>query len=85
MSLNSEEDKNINFYIKKYEIIELPFILSINTNLDIYALLIKNKNFINRIMKRRVILYGQKYILIGFIMQASDFQSYNKDYQTSFK
>ena len=31
-----EDDKNINFYIKKYEIIDLPFILSININLSSY-------------------------------------------------
>ena len=36
----NEDDKNINFYIKKYEIRELPFILSINTNLLSYNLLI---------------------------------------------
>ena len=37
----NEDDKNINFYIKKYEIIELLFILSINTDLSSYDLLIK--------------------------------------------
>ena len=42
-------------------------------------------------MKRNIILYGQKYILIGFVTQpyqnyfASYFQYYNKDYQKSFK
>ena len=33
-----EDGKNINFYIKKYEILEFPFILSINTNLSLYGL-----------------------------------------------
>ena len=87
----SKDDKNINFYIKKYEIMELSFILSINTNLAIYHLLIKNNNFINKIIKRNIVLYGQNYSLIGFITQPhpnhfnSYFESYNKDYETSFK
>jgi len=63
----------------------------INTNLATYDLLIKNKNFINRIMKRNIILYGQNYTLIGFITQPypnhfiSYFDCYNKEYQTNFK
>ena len=87
----SEDDKNINFYIKKYEILELPFILSINTNLSTYDLLIKNKKFITRIFKRNIVLYGQKYTLIGFITQPyqnhfiSYFVNYNKEYQISIK
>ena len=87
----SEDDKNINFYVKKYEIIELPFILSINTNLSTYDLLIKNKKFITRIFKRNIVLYGQKYTLIGFITQPyqnhfiSYFVNYNKEYQISIK
>ncbi len=42
-------------------------------------------------MKRNIILYGQKYIWIGFVTQSyqnhfvSYFQYYNKDYQKSFK
>ena len=28
----SEDDKNMNLYLKEYEILQLPIILSINTN-----------------------------------------------------
>ncbi len=30
----SDKDNHLNFYIKKYEILHLPFILSININLN---------------------------------------------------
>ena len=50
----SEDDKNVNFYVKKYEILQLPLILSINTNLSNFNLLIKNKDFLNKIMKKEI-------------------------------
>ena len=49
-----EDNHNMNFYVKKYEILELPFILSFNTNLSNFILLIKNKDFLNKIMKNEI-------------------------------
>ena len=51
-----EDNQNVNFYVKKYEILELPLILSINTNLSNFNLLIKNKDFLNKILKNEIIL-----------------------------
>ena len=45
-----EDNENMNFFVKKYEILELPFILSFNTNLSNFILLIKNKDFFNKII-----------------------------------
>ena len=55
----SEDDKNVNFYVKKYEILQLPLILSINTNLSNFNLLIKNKYFLNKIMKKEINFTGK--------------------------
>ena len=76
----SEDDKNVNFYVKKYEILQLPLILSINTNLSNFNLLIKNKDFVNKIMKKEIKLYGEQYSLLGFITQPyqNHFVSYFK-------
>ena len=85
----SEDDKNVNFYVKKYEILELPLILSINTNLSNFNLLIKNKDFLNKILKNEIILYGEKYLLLGFVTQpyqnhfVSYFKNYNQEYSKS--
>ena len=85
----SEDDKNVNFYVKKYEILELPLILSINTNLSNFNLLIKNKDFLNKIMKNEITLYGEKYLLLGFVTQpyqnhfVSYFKNYNQEYSKS--
>ena len=85
----SEDDKNVNFYVKKYDILQLPLILSINTNLSNFNLLIKNKDFLNKIMKKEIKLYGEKYLLIGFITQpyqnhfVSYFKNYNQEYTNS--
>ena len=40
-----EDDKNMNFYVKKYEISQLQLILSVGANLSNFNLLIKNKDF----------------------------------------
>ena len=85
----SEDDKNVNFYVKKYEILQLPLILSINTNLSNFNSLIKNKDFLNKIMKKEIKLYGEKYSLLGFITQpyqnhfVSYFKNYNQEYAKS--
>ena len=82
----SDNDKNVNFYVKKYVILELPLILSINTNLSNFNLLLKNKDFLNKIMKNEITLYGEKYLLLGFVTQpyqnhfASYFKNYNQEY-----
>ena len=33
----SENNNNIQFYVKKYEILEMPLILSLNTNINEFA------------------------------------------------
>ena len=45
----NENDNLVNFYVKKYEIEELPLILSINTNINDYDELVKYNNKINTI------------------------------------
>ena len=52
---NSEYDSNVNFYVKIYQIIDIPPILSINTNISDYKLLPDNKNFIINIFKNKFI------------------------------
>ena len=32
-----EDDISVQFYVKKYEILEIPYILSINTNINDYS------------------------------------------------
>ena len=49
----SEDDANIQYYVKKYEIIEIPYILSINTNINDYNELVKYNEFINKILKMK--------------------------------
>ena len=63
----SEDDKNVQFYVKKYEILEMPFILSINTNINNYSELIKYNDFINKIFKNEIKLYNIDYKLVGFV------------------
>ena len=48
-----DNDKKINFYVKKDEILQLSLILSINTNISNFNLLKKNNDFINN----RIIIY----------------------------
>ena len=67
----NENDNLVNFYVKKYEIEELPLILSINTNINDYNELVKYNNKINTIFKKGIQLYNQVYKLIGFVNQAS--------------
>lgn len=47
----------------------MPLILSIKTNINNFDDLLANKNFINKIFKNEIILYKQKYNLIGFVTQ----------------
>ena len=70
------------FYVKKQEIFKLPIILSINTNLSNFNLLNKNKDFLIKIMKNEITLYGGKYLLLGFVTQPyqNHFVSYFKNY-----
>ena len=61
-------------------------ILSINTNLATYDLLIKNKDSINKLFKREIIIYNQKYILIRFVTQPfqNHFISYFSNFNLNF-
>ena len=45
----SENDKIVNWYIKKYTIVDMPQILSINVNINDYELLKQYQEFINKI------------------------------------
>ena len=67
----SENDKNAQFYVKKYEILEIPLILSLNTNINEFAEVKKYNQFIFKIFKNEIILYETSYKLIGFITQPS--------------
>ena len=77
------------FYVKKQEILELPIILSINTNLSIFNFLNKNKDFLIKIKKNEITLYVEKYLLLGFVTQpyqnhfVSYFKNYNQEYAKS--
>ena len=67
----SEDDRRVQFYLKKYVILEMPYILSINTNINDYSELIKYKGFINKIFKYEFNLYDIDYKLVGFVTQPS--------------
>ena len=87
----SEDDTNVQFYVNKYEILEMPYILSINTNINDYAELIKYNDFINNIFKNEIKLYNIDYKLVGFVTQPSInhfvayFENYNERYANSIK
>ena len=69
----SENNNNIQFYVKKYEILEMPLILSLNTNINEFAELKKYSQFISNIFKKNeIILYETSYKLIGFVTQPSE-------------
>ena len=61
----------MNCYMKKYNIIEMPLILSINTNINYYNQLICYKEFINKIFLQKIKLYNNNYNLLDFITQPS--------------
>ena len=65
----SEDDSMVNFYVKKYEINDMPPILSINTNINDFKLLNDNKDFINKVFKREIYFIKIKYNLIAFVAQ----------------
>ena len=68
----SENNNNLQFYVKKYEILEMPLILSLNTNINEFAELKKYSQFISKIFKNEIILYETSYKLIGFVTQPSE-------------
>ena len=84
-----EDDNSVNFYIKKYEILNVPFILLLNMNLKDYNLVMNYKDIINKIFITEINLYGFNYQLIGLETQPSvnhfiiDFKNLNKDYKYS--
>ena len=49
----------------------MPYILSINTNINDYSELIKYNDFINKIFKKEIKLYNIYYKLVGFVIQPS--------------
>ena len=68
---SDEKETIVNWYIKKYNILEMPIILSINTNINDYNKLISYKEFINKIFLQKITLYNNNYNLLGFITQPS--------------
>jgi len=67
-SCYSDDDKLVNFYVKKYDIIEFPPILSINTNNNLNELL-SYKDFINKIFVNIISTNNIQYELIAFVTQ----------------
>ena len=66
---NSNDYNSVNFYFKKYETLEFPPILSINTNVNNLNELLKYKDFINKIFKNMISVYNTNYDLIAFATQ----------------
>ena len=63
------KDKDVQYYIKKYTILNMPMILSINTNLNEFDYMLDKKHFINTIFKNKIELFGFSYNLIGLMTQ----------------
>lgn len=86
---DENKDKGIQFYIKKYTILDMPLILSINTNLNEFGYMIDKKQFNNTIFKNRIELFGCSYNLIGMMTQSyknhfkSFFINLNKKFENS--
>ena len=57
--------------IKKYNIIEMSIILSVNININDYNQFISYKEFINKIFLQKIKLYNNNYNLLGFITPPS--------------
>ena len=64
---NPKDGTITNFFINKYKINEAPFILSFNINISEYSLLLKKKDFINKIFKSNISVFHEKYDLLGFV------------------
>ena len=83
----SEDTKNLNFYVKKYDILEYPPILSINTNINDFNELLKYKDFINKIFINTIYINDVEYELVGFITQPFEnhFVTYFKNFNNIYK
>ena len=83
---NPEDDIITNFL---YEINEVLFILSFNTNINEYTILLKKKDFINKIFKSNISIFHKKYELFRFVTMphqnhfVSYFKCLNKKYPNS--
>ena len=82
----NENASIVNWYIKKYSIIEMSLIISINININDFNQLNSKRDFINKIFLKKVKLYNNIYNLIAFITQPSSnhyigyFQNFNENY-----
>lgn len=63
---------NVNFYIKTFNILDLPLILSFNINVLNFSELSSTKYFINNILTNNIIIYNTNYQLISFVAQPSE-------------
>lgn len=85
----SKDDSNEKFYVKKYEFIDIPPIISVNTNINDFNLLLDYKSFINKVFKKVIYLNKIKYNLVAFVTQPSAlhfvcyFKNLNKNYPDS--
>ena len=84
------DNENIeNWYIKKYEILEMPLFLSINININEYKKLVSFQKFINQIFINSINLYKNNYKLIAFVTQPKPnhyvcyFENYYNIYSSS--
>ena len=82
----SEEDNLVNWYIKKYEILEMPLFLSINININDYNKLCLYKNFINLIFLNKITIYNYNYKIIAFVTQPKQnhYIAYFENYYNQF-
>ena len=86
---NENDYNNINFYAKKYEILELPPILSINININDYSSLLKYNKRTVEIFTNNITIYDFEYKLIGFITLPNEthffalFENYDDIYSSN--
>ena len=83
---SNNNDNQVNWYIKKYEINSMPQILSFNININDYSKLKKYTDFINKIFVNDISLYNTNYKLIAFVTQPKPkhFVGYFKNYFNKF-
>jgi hypothetical protein len=86
--INENENSNtLKFYVKKYEILNMPPILSINLNINNYELLKEKNKRINELFTNEISLYNSTYEIIGFVTQPyyDHFIAYFKCLDVSYK
>ena len=82
----NEDESIVNWYIKKYEVLEMPRILSFNTNINDYNTLISYESFINKLFIENIKIYNNNYKWIAFVTQPepNHFIGYFQNYYDRF-